>query len=490
VLTLVRRARRRLLLNEVWAEACAAASAVLAAFIILLFAGTEVLNPRWLLSIPLLGAAVGACRVRRRLPPSYRVAQLLDRRLGLADAVSTAHFFAAHPDAPGASPDICRLQQAYAERLAAGADARRAVPYTMPRALYSMAALALVACSLFGLRYGMNRRLDLRQPLARMLEQALGFEPRTVEAKNTPKRLPPDVETPDSGSAPQDQERSAAERQDEASTISQDANQSQAADEQSKKADGKQQGQNGNQAQDGEQDSEGDQQDAGDGQSAGNNQGGKPDSKKDAGQKQQPGSGENSSLMSKVKDAMQNLLSRMKPQSSQNGSQQQSAADQKGNQGKGQQNGNRQQASKNGQPQQNGQPSDSQEGDGAEQAQNAQDPQGKGAAKSDTADAGKQQGSGIGSQDGEKSIRQAEQLAAMGKISEIIGKRSATLSGESTVEVQNTSQQLHTPYARRGAQHTQGGAEIHRDEVPVALQTFVAQYFEEVRKQAAPAPKK
>jgi hypothetical protein len=51
------------------------------------------------------------------------------------------------------------------------------------------------------------------------------------------------------------------------------------------------------------------------------------------------------------------------------------------------------------------------------------------------------------------------------------------------VEVQSTSQQLHTPYAQKGAQHSQGGAEISRDEVPVALQPYVQQYFEQLRKQ-------
>ena len=94
----------------------------------------------------------------------------------------------------------------------------------------------------------------------------------------------------------------------------------------------------------------------------------------------------------------------------------------------------------------------------------------------------------MGSQDGEKKIRQAEQLAAMGKISEIIGKRAATVTGEATVEVKSTSQQIRTPYAQRGVQHSQGGAEINRDEVPVALQAYVERYFEHVRKQA-PAKK-
>ena len=89
-------------------------------------------------------------------------------------------------------------------------------------------------------------------------------------------------------------------------------------------------------------------------------------------------------------------------------------------------------------------------------------------------------------------MKLAEQLAAMGKISEIIGKRSATVTGEATVEVKSTSQQIRTPYAQRGSQHSQGGTEINRDEVPVALQSYVEHYFEQVRKQPAPAasPKK
>ena len=117
----------------------------------------------------------------------------------------------------------------------------------------------------------------------------------------------------------------------------------------------------------------------------------------------------------------------------------------------------------------------------------AQNGQAKGDGKSDSDQPSKQPGSGIGSKDGAKDIKLAEQLEAMGKISEILGKRSANLTGEATVEVQSTTQELHTPYAQRRAEHTEGGAEIGRDEVPVALETYVEQYFEQVRK---PAPKK
>ena len=68
----------------------------------------------------------------------------------------------------------------------------------------------------------------------------------------------------------------------------------------------------------------------------------------------------------------------------------------------------------------------------------------------------------------------------MGKISEILGKRSAAVSGEMMVEVGSSKQQLKTPWAQHQANHTKAGGEIHRDEVPLTEQQFVEQYFEEI----------
>ena len=195
--------------------------------------------------------------------------------------------------------------------------------------------------------------------------------------------------------------------------------------------------------------------------------------------------GESSSLMNKLKDAFQNLLSKARPQQSQQGSAQ-PGKDRKSASGKPQQGS--QPNGKDGQPRNGSQQGDAQEGEDGQETKNsesAQQGKGKGQGTSDSEQASKQPGGGIGSQDGDKAIRNAEQLAAMGKISEILGKRSANISGEATVEVQTTNQQLRTPYAQKGAEHTQGGAEISRDEVPVALQPYVQQYFEQVRQQAA-----
>src|ERR1035438_1132066 len=107
------------------------------------------------------------------MPSRYAVAQLVDRRLGLADNLSTALFFSEVDPGARVATDIRRAQFEEAGRLAQSVEVRRAVPYTVPRAVYLMAGLAMVAGSLFALRYGLSRRLDLRQPLASFLPESL-----------------------------------------------------------------------------------------------------------------------------------------------------------------------------------------------------------------------------------------------------------------------------------------------------------------------------
>jgi hypothetical protein len=493
---LVRQARRRILGNQLFSQGVNAAVAALAAFILLLLFGTQILSWPVALAVPLAAAAFGLYRVKRRMPSPYAVAQLLDQRLGLADNLSTALYFSEVDPGANVAPVIRRAQFEQADRLAQSVDARRALPYTMPRAVYLMASLALVAGSLFALRYGLSRRLDLKQPLANFLPESLTGGKAVHQANNArrnPKQTP---ETPDDGSAPQTQDEQAPGQPEpnqetqtpgdtqaetnakmDAKTIpiqkpGEEGDNEMASDDADSQGEGAN-GKNGEESQNGQQgDSKG-------GQSDKQQNGEKPDSKN---------ASESSSLMDKMKDAFQNLLSKAKPQQNQQGQAQQ-GKDQKSAQSKSQQ-GSKQQSGKDGQQQNGQQQGDAQEGEDGQEAKNAENAQqGKGQGKSDSQQSSKQPGSGIGSQDGDKAIKNAEQLAAMGKISEILGKRSATISGEATVEVQTTNQQLHTKYEQKGTQHTQGGAEISRDEVPVALQPYVQQYFEQVRKQsAAPVP--
>ena len=486
MLNLVRLARRRLLRNELFAQGANSASAALAAFILLLLLGSEILNWQIVAAVPLAAFAAGLYLVRKRLPSRYVTAQIVDHRLSLSDTVSTAVFFSeVKPDA-AVSPEIRQAQREQAGRAAETADARRAVPYVMPRGAYVAGALLLVASSLFALRYGISRQLDLRRPLANFLPDSFGGGRNVKQAAQTrrnPKQAPQSPDENGTATDPNDEQGPGSEDPAQMQTPTESEAQT-ASKGESKSAAGKKSEGDDEMATDDQDSNDGNTgkngEDAESGQQGENNQ----KQGNQQGNKQDPNANNESSLMSKMKDAFQNLLSRVKPQQQQ--SNQQGAQDQQPNPGKPQQ-GSKQQNSKEGTPQQ-GQQGDAQDGEEGQEAKNAENSQqGKGQGKSDSKQSSKQPGSGIGSQDGDKNIKTAEQLAAMGKITEILGKRSANLTGEATVEVQSTGQQLRTPYANKAGQHTQAGAEIPRDEVPVALQPMVQQYFEQIRKQAPPA---
>lgn len=461
------------------------------AFILLLLLGSEILTWQIVLAVPLAAFAVGAYLVRKRLPSRYVTAQIIDHRLGLSDTISTAVFFSEVDPSAVAADDMREAQLAQAARVAATADARRAVPYLMPRSAYVTVVLLLVASSLFALRYGISRQLDLRRPLANYLpETLLGGKPvrQAANLKRNPKRVP---DTADENGAQTDDDQQGPGAEDPSQQMQTPAdNDGQANTKgEGKSTAGKKSEQGDDQmATDDEESSDSNPGKNGDeGQSGQQGDNKKNQGNQQQGKQQDQNANSDSSLMSKMKDAFQNLISRVKPQQSQGN--QQGSQEQQSTPGKSQQ-GTKQQNSKEGTPQQ-GQQGDAQEGEDGQEAKNAENAQqGKGQGKSDSKQSSKQPGSGIGSQDGDKNIRNAEQLAAMGKITEILGKRSANLTGEATVEVQSTSQQLRTPYANSGAQHTQSGAEIRRDEVPVALQPMVQQYFEQIRKTSATTPKK
>jgi hypothetical protein len=481
VLTLVNRARRRLFHNELFTQGSHAAVAILLAFILLLLAGTGFLDWRWMVLVSAVAVGVALYRARQRLLSPYRAAQVVDRRLQLADTISTAVFFEQEP--AQVSPALRQCQKERANQAAESADVRLAVPYAMPRGVYLMAVLALVAGSLFALRYGLMGHLDLHPPLAHMLAQQLGWNQSTEAAKNN--RKPPQVPEPqdDPAASGNDPDRTQQMQPDSSSTDGADtSNQSSAEKGDSTKGDAKKDGNRASQqSADSDQEAQAESNPSQSEQKSGD-QSGKQDQKQQSGGKPDANnSTQNSSLMNKAKDLFQNLLSSLKPPSSNPGNQQQNDPN---NQGKGQPKQN----DKNGQPKNSGQKGDQSEGQQGEQSQDQQDQNQQGNGKNDSQQATKQPGSGAGNQDGEKRIKQAEDQAAMGKITEILGKRSANLTGEATVEVQNTSQQLKTAYTAGTAQHAQSGGEVNRDEIPAAMEPFVQEYFKQARKQEPAAP--
>jgi hypothetical protein len=149
VISLIRRARRRLISNELFAQGAIAFIAALLGFILLLLLGTQILDWRWLIAIPLAALGFGLYRVSKRAPSEYLVARILDHRLALADTLSTATVYSRGATRIRPDPEVRTCQQRQAESLAARVDVRAAVPFLLPRAVYAVAVLSwwLPACS-------------------------------------------------------------------------------------------------------------------------------------------------------------------------------------------------------------------------------------------------------------------------------------------------------------------------------------------------------
>jgi hypothetical protein len=478
---LIRRARRRFVVNEALGQLAFAASVTAGGLTLLLILGTRYLEWWALALFSAAGIVIGAWRVTRRVPGRYAIALSLDQTAGLSDTLSTALYFSGRDAADG---EYQRRQREGAEAASAGIDLDGSVPFTFPRALYAMAALTLLASGIVVLRYNSAHGLDLRPPLTEVL-----FEDQAAkQASQKPQLLDPlrrkRLEAAESLMAklgvptnPDNQNQSNAldkAIEDALNGPGTPAKNGEKGDAAGKSEDGKA-GNGSALSPDGDpldaKQSEGaDQKDQGKSPAGQNGpQGDKGNSKN--------GTGDSSSLMSKLKDAVSNMFSKANQDKSAGQKNQpppgqpaksEKGAGEKGNTAKGQE-GESQNDAQDGQP-----------GDDAQEGQQAQ---GKAEAKSSQQSA--QSGSGVGSQDGAKDLKAAEQLKTMGKISEIIGKRSATVSGETTIEVQSGNQQLRTAYTNQSAAHGEADSDVSRDEIPVSVQSYVQQYFEQVRKAGA-----
>lgn len=488
---LIRRARRRHLQNLLLKHAARAVSTALAGLIFLLLVGTQVLDWRWTAALAALSLAAGFRTLPRKIPSRYGIAQQIDRRLGLYDSLSTALFYnRLNPDRP-AQESMRAAQLSEAERLARSVDVACAVPFAFSRSLYAMTVLVLVASSLLALRYGISRTLDLRPPLATLVFDNFPFfsEPEAVakqkrEVRHSDDRLkqfglPVSEDSETNAGAEQSTQGLSTESSD-----SEAAGKESAADSSRERASAsvgatnrrKQGTARGEGEREGSTQSSGDDRDSpSPAASKGESSGRSPASRQAAASQH-----ENNGLLDKFRDAMANLLSRLRSQRAA-GDSRQTASDQQSDSSRSQREQGRKdggQAARRGAGSPNGDPEAGEQGEGAEQARSSSGKQG-GKEAGQASDRGQ---SGIGKDDGSKDIREAEQLAAMGKISEIIGKRSQNLTGEVMVEVASGKQELRTAYSRQQASHTDSGGEIHRDEIPLAYQRYVQRYFDEVRK--------
>jgi hypothetical protein len=486
---LIRRARRRFLLNETLAQFAFAVAVLIGGFVLMLIFGTRYLE-WWTLAIfAAAGVAIGSWRVFKRAPTPYTTAVRLDENAHLHDALSTALHFSETSNGAG---EFRHSQRQQAESAAGDVQLDRAVPFLIPRSLYAMAALFLVASALIGLRYGVGHRLDLRAPITQLF-----FEDEAIRDPKKAQALYPKSKTwmdeaqsllSKLGMAPNPNEPAPGDPDALDKAIEQALQNPADPTAKGEKGGGQggkpgqtKAGDSANDSPNGDPIDNGDQQakDDQNGQEGANPKDGQQGSKSSPGKNGSPSNKE--SLLSRLKDAVSNMLSKSEKNQDSSSSEknQQSAKNEtpsgeKGQAGKGAQEKGESQSDAEGQPD-----SDSQAGQQAQGKLNN-------AANQTPA----QGGSGIGNQDGSKEIKAAAQLKAMGKISEIIGQRAATVTGETSVEVQSGNQKLHTDYSNTTAGHGETDGDVTRDEIPLSLQAYVQQYFAEVRKAGGAAKPK
>jgi hypothetical protein len=493
---LIRQGRARQIRNLLLEQASFAAAIALGGAILLLILGTQILNWYWLVILFAVSLAAGAYRGRNRILSNYQVAQSIDSRLGFHDALSTAFFFSEFPKRAVSPAEFIADQREAAESLARSADLQVALPFGVPKTFYINALLALTVLAMFGVRYGINRNLDLRSSLIHIGFDGFFSSREVADAKHNRQR-PFDQDSRHESGVAVDPWESKETEQGPAPNAALDnvdepevSNPEGGADPSAKsKATGKDQTPPGDDllnTPDKGQSSPSNNDKAGD--DNGSPDGDSKSGKQDSAQKnsdQSSSSGENPSLGEKMRDAIANLMAKLKAQPKTSDGKQGGSSAQNGQQSAQKQNQN-QQNSKGSSGEQQSESNANSQSQGDQQSQNGSQQSAAGKSEARNSDQTTQDGkSGIGKQDGDKTAREAEQLAAMGKISEIIGKRAANVSGEVMVEVASGKQQLKTQYSQKDAKHVEAGGEINRDEVPLAYQQYVQQYFEEIRKQPA-----
>jgi hypothetical protein len=479
---LLSKTRSRHLWNILLHEAIWAVSLALGGLILLLVLGTEILQWYWPVVLFGGGLALGIHRTSKRIPSPYRLLQIVDHRLNLHDGLSTAFYFA-QPAPPGRGSERIRAaQQKEAEALSRRLDPRRAVPLEVPRGVYVAVLLAVAAGTLFAARYGIQRTLDLRPPISQALVDFFRF-PAQFARSDEAEALPPQPEPVDTA-VNRDERRPSRQEQ------THDPVRGDQEHEPSGQSRSPESGRPLEETRDADNSAETWEKDSA------NAPGEQPQAEEsstpppapespppDADSKPAPPQ-EESDLIRKMQDAFANLLAKLKippmagegrrtsDRSASEGGKPEKAEGQKGREPPGS-------------PEGEGTPTADPQGNRAnEGAQQAQAGKGEGAEQSSDQPGQEQARSGIGAKDGAKDLKAQEQLEAMGKLSEILGKRAENITGEVMIEVSSGDQSLHTPYAERSATHREAGGQIHRDEVPLVYHEYVQRYFEQVRKPA------
>ena len=457
---LLAQARKRVISHLVLDKGALALVIGMGGVVLLLLAGTQILDWYWPVLLAAVSLGVGIYQLRRFIPSLYELAQTIDRKMALADSLSTAVYFSEHPK-PGLE-SVCAIQFQAADRLAAGVNLEQALPLARSRYLMPALALFLAASGLFITRYVMTGSLDLRASLIDMVVDNFFTSPaEQAAAKAARAELKPRAFDPSQPNQPNDEQVQPPLPPDAEKGTDLKSDPSASKSGEGEKGPGEQDDKGADQKEDGGDSKDGASKDKqGDKKDTGGDDKGQSDSQ---GQDQR-------SMLDKLRDAVNNLMNKMN-------SEPPSKGQQKG--------GEKQQGKKQDKGDKNQDKGEKAEGDPqseSDQQGDKGDPKDAKQSNAPGQKASEDAKSGAGQDDGKKDIEKAKALEAMGKVSELLGERSASISGEVMVEVGTTKQELKTAMTRQKAGHTDAGGEIHRDQVPLAYQTFVERYFQEVRK--------
>lgn len=467
----IERGRRRLLRNAIAVASARAACAGLGSFVLLLVLGADIVDWRWLTIFPTLTFAAGALLAWRRCPNGYKTAQHIDARLHLADTLSTAVFYwPAHLSVRCDEKMRCS-QREYAGRMASAVNLRAAFPLQIPRPVLScLTALMLLAVGLGIVRHHLEHSLDLRRPLAPCVQEwARSFESMFSRAERY--RLASTQDKNDALGEKADGRPQESSGDDSSSSASEDRDTADPGEALAQKGEKPASG-SGSEGQE-NQTADRRQQDSEEPAGSGDEAGSQPrDAQSSNGADNQPGT--SSGLLGKLSNSLANLTSALKSKLA-------GAADRKGIQGAGHGTSSEIAKAANANAGAQGDTPEAKAGDAGAAGDSSPTDSGGDAMSGRSANPEQRGGNGAGSDDGSKQLQLAKQLEAMGKISVILGKRSQGVSGDVSVEVTSGRSELRTPYELRHAAHGSVEASAERDRIPIEFESYVQQYFRELR---------
>ncbi|MBV9301544.1 MAG: hypothetical protein JOY62_17295 [Acidobacteriaceae bacterium] len=456
-----------------------AVAVVVGGGIVILLLGTQILDWPWLELPVVAGIAIAVTRIRHRMLSRYQIAQVLDERLRLDDSLSTAWFLLT--ERCDLERGMNRLQIKQAEQLADSINPTIAFPLRRERGWVLAIGLSAVFVSLFITRYVVQHRLNFEQSLIPFqLSAAIERLEESLSARTQPGNSPAPGQRHNALDVAQEDQHPADEaslRQNTAAGVSAQPK-DQPADQRTVAAQNSntETGQSENSGTSGRSPLDANTAKSISAQSMTQQQAASNALDPSTNAMRPP-----ASLLNRMEDAVSGLLGKMGYARNSDPSRRDREPFQNASTDKASSNDHNQAARGN----HNDGTTPNQTSETTERPQAAapsESSRGRGSNGS-SANHGSDAQSGIGSQDGDKQLKEAEQLRAMGKLAEIIGKRSASLTGEVVVETSSGKQQLKTQYSQQVGRHSDLGGEINRDEIPLIYQQYVREYMEQVHKQ-------